>query len=129
LFSFGWHDVEKEDDVSFRRMTDISVVLNPYPDRPVESVQMTLFNRDGAESSPPSIRAAFDRMPVECTIERGKRKGNASRIRIVPAEEGRAAECRALHLVNMLTSVTSGPNQGSGQGSLAISALTFSYAG
>jgi hypothetical protein len=129
LFSFGWHDIEKENDVSFRRMADIAVVMNPFPDRRVESVQMTVFNREGVESLQPSIRAAFDGMPVVCTVERGTRKSNATRIRVVAGEDGSPAECRALNLVNMLTNVTSGRNQRSGQGSLAISALTFTYAG
>jgi hypothetical protein len=126
FFSFGWHGVEKDKDISFRSMTDIAVVLNPYPDRPVANVELTLFNPDGADPLPPSIRAAFDGMAAMCTTERGKRKSSASRIRIVPADQENAAECRALNIVNMRTA--SGQNQRSKQGALAISALTFTYA-
>jgi hypothetical protein len=126
LFSFGWLDVEEDNGVPYRRMSDIAVVLNPHPDRPIANVQMTLVGPDG--SGQPSLRAAFDGAPAVCTVERGKRKSGGCRILIAPAEEGQPKTSRALSLANMLTS-GSVRDARPKLGLVAISELTFAYSG
>ena len=125
VFSFGWHDVEEETGISYRRMSDIAVLLNPQPDRPLANVRITLFSPDGAAQ--PSLRAAFDGVPAVCTFEHEKSKSNGCSIQIAPAEEGKATTTRALSLVNMLTTAAS--SRDTQRGLVAISELSFDYAG
>jgi hypothetical protein len=127
IFSFGWNDVEEKNGIRLRSMSDIAVTLNPFPDRPVAEILMTLAAPDDAAQ--PSLRAAFDGAPAICTVERDKRKNNACRVKIRPAEGEMAATCRALSLVNLTANGT--PGRGARQKRVvpACSELSFTYAG
>lgn len=125
-FSFGWSEIEEEGDLTLRRMHDNAVVFNPYPDRLVTEIRMMLWTPEGGTQ--PSLRAAFDSVPVTFNIERGKRKGDRWLARIRPADGEPPMQCTALSLLNMMPAIGSRADGRRFEGTVAISDLTFIYA-
>lgn len=124
LFSFGWRDVEQDNGVPVRWMTDNAVVFNPQADRTVAEVRIAFSTAGGLNQ--PAFRASFDGAPATCAIERSKKKGNSWRLRLTPVS-GESANCRALSLANLAPAPASDPQRKS-PGAIAVTELTFVYA-
>jgi len=123
FFSFGWLDVEQENGIPVRWMTDNAVIFNPQPERPVVEVLVTLFA--AGETTKPAFRAAFDGAPALCSVERAKKKNGMWRLQASPAE-GAPTACRAFSLVN-LTASSASASQKKRAGSIAVSDVVFVY--
>ncbi|WP_342362803.1 hypothetical protein [Terrarubrum flagellatum] len=126
LFSFGWREVEQDNGVAVRWMTDNAVVFNPHPDRPIAEVRIALLTGGGSQ---PSLRAAFDGAQASCAFERSKRKGGGWRLNITPAA-GEPVACKALSIANLAANASlNGDAQRKRANAVAVCELTFVYAG
>jgi hypothetical protein len=116
LFSFGWQDIEQNDGNEVRRMSTNALLFNPFPERRLEEVAMTVIGN----TERPALRASCDGVPLELAVERAKRNPHDWRVKMRPGRDAFPMSARALSLVNMSAG-------SSGAEAIEVSELVFRY--
>ncbi len=124
---FGWHSPERDAAGLFRWMADRALVVSPEPHRMLAGVTLEIGHVYGAAE--PALRASFDALPCETSLERFEGAPLRFRVLIKPPG-GAAAPCRTL----VLEASASGSPARDGDSadarllSLAVYRLVFDYA-